>query len=136
MFDNITSVVHTHIWCHMLLPTYNVFWFNNIWPWHHMWIWLALLLQLTKKMKPVGKFNVTDVCSRYISKYRGQYRGFKKNVKIQVVCGWIIFLYYIYICIDRQIHTYIYIEVCIGTASNVFLFLGFFQVIGQMEYVL
>lgn len=52
-----------------------------------MWIWLALLLQLTKKMKPVGKFNVTDVCSRYISKYRGQYRGFKKNVKIQVVCG-------------------------------------------------
>ena len=60
----------------------------------------------------------------------------KKNVKIQVVCGWIIFLYYIYICIDRQIHTYIYIEVCIGMASNVFLFLGFFQVIGQMEYVL
>ena len=41
---------------------------------------------------------------------------------------------YIYVQIDKYIH--IYIEVCIGMASNVFLFLGFFQVIGQMEYVL
>ena len=47
----------------------------------------SIVVATHKKMKPVGKFNVTDVCSRYISKYRGQYRGLKKYVKIQVVCG-------------------------------------------------
>ena len=42
---------------------------------------MASIVAATHKKKtnlnPVGKFNVTDACSTYISKYRRQYRGKK-----------------------------------------------------------
>jgi hypothetical protein len=82
------------------------FLFNNLW--HHMWTWLALLLQLTKKtnLNPVGKFNVTDACSTYIYPNTEGNIGVKKCETPRSLRLKKSYTIYIYVQIDN---TYIYI---------------------------